>query len=96
MKQPEEAAFDGDPAPAFAPFWGMRYNICGGQPVDPLRRMPLPTKPQVLVVIDPVVLDGLGSYTEKRRHDPARPARTVPEPCRASHRSPRRPRWQRP
>ena len=50
---------------AFAPFWGMRYNICGGQPVDPLRRMPLPTKPHVLIVLDPVVLDGLGTYADK-------------------------------
>ena len=64
-EQPDAAAFRGATAlEAFAPFWGMRYNICGGKPVDPLQRMPLPRKPQVLVVIDPVVLDGLGSYKE--------------------------------
>ena len=65
-EQPDEAAFRGAGGlAAFAPFWGMRYNICGGQPVDPLRRMPLPTKPHVLIVLDPVVLDGLGTYADK-------------------------------
>ncbi len=65
-EQPDEASFRGAGGlAAFAPFWGMRYNICGGQPVDPLRRMPLPTKPHVLIVLDPVVLDGLGTYPDK-------------------------------
>ena len=80
----------------FAPFWGMRYNLCGGQPVDPLRRMPLPTKPQVLVVIDPVVLDDLRSV---RRTPTARPSATGSSgssPRRASPQSPRRPSWPRP
>jgi WD40 repeat protein/tetratricopeptide (TPR) repeat protein len=61
--EPDDDAFDGGP-PGFAPFWGMRYNICGGQPVDPLRRMPLPANPRVLVVIDPVVLEGLRDYPD--------------------------------
>src|SRR5262249_286915 len=56
-------AFDGGSS-GFAPFWGMRYNLCGGQPVDPLRRMPLPAKLQVMVVIDPRVLDDLGDYLD--------------------------------
>ena len=67
-EQPDESTFNGNGISGlrgFAPFWGMRYNLCGGQPVDPLRRMPLPTRPQVLVVIDPVVLDDLGSYGDK-------------------------------
>ena len=64
-EQPDENAFRGAAClSAFAPFWGMRDNICGGQPVDPLRRMPLPTKPHVLIVIDPVVLDGLSAYAD--------------------------------
>ncbi len=66
-KEPDESAFDGDAQASqagFAPFWGMRYNVCGGQPVDPLRRMPLPTKPLVLAVIDPVVLDDLRGYAD--------------------------------
>ena len=71
-EEPEDSAFDGAAWRAFAPFWGMRYNICGGQPVDPLRRMPLPTKPQVLVVIDPVVLDDLQTYQDAT----ARPSAT--------------------
>ena len=62
-EEPEETAFDGSLA-GFAPFWGYRYNVCGGQPVDPLRRMPLPTEPEVLVVIDPVVLCDLQNYKE--------------------------------
>ena len=62
---PDEAAFRGEASDsALAPFWGMRYNICGGQPVDPLRRMPLPRKPRILVVIDPLVLENLGRYKE--------------------------------
>src|SRR5262249_16850335 len=65
-EEPDESAFaDGDGGlTGFEPFWGMRYNLCGGQPVDPLRRMPLPAKPQVLAVIDPVVLDDLGAYAD--------------------------------
>ncbi len=64
--EPDELAFNGGDGgrAGFAPFWGMRYNVCGGQPVDPLRRMPLPAKPQVLVVIDPVVLDDLRTYAD--------------------------------
>ena len=62
-KDPEESAFH-DGMAGYEPFWGMRYNLCGGQPVDPLRRMPLPNKPNILVVVDPVVLDGLGDYAE--------------------------------
>ena len=68
-EQPDEASFRGASAlAAFAPFWGMRYNICGGQPVDPLRRMPLPRNPHVLMVIDPVVLEGLGTYADPLGH----------------------------
>ena len=52
---PWNVVYDGDPddqpftigdgedaLAAFEPFWGMRYNLCGGLPVDPLRRMALP------------------------------------------------------
>jgi WD40 repeat protein/tetratricopeptide (TPR) repeat protein len=61
--EPDDAEFDGGSA-GFAAFWGMRYNICGGQPVDPLRRMPLPAKPRVLVVIDPFVREALRDYPD--------------------------------
>ena len=65
---PKDVAFvpgegDGLP-PGFDPFWGMRYNLCGGQTVDPLRRVPLPTHPKLLVVVDPKVFDDLRDYTQ--------------------------------
>jgi hypothetical protein len=31
------------PADALLPFWGLRYNLCGGIPVEPLRRKRLPS-----------------------------------------------------
>jgi len=67
-KEPDELAFNGNGdggLAGFEPFWGLRYNVCGGQAVDPLRRMPLPAKPQVLMVIDPKVLEDLQAYAEK-------------------------------
>jgi hypothetical protein len=53
---------DGAVAPGFEPFWGVRYNLCGGQTVDPLRRVPFPPAPDLLVVVDPFVHDDLGHY----------------------------------
>jgi hypothetical protein len=66
-EEPEESAFEmGDGGRKWLePFWGIRYNVCGGQAVNPLRRMPLPAKPQVLVVIDPIVLADLEAYAEQ-------------------------------
>jgi CHAT domain len=50
------------PAAALRPFWGLRYNLCGGLPVEPLRRRRLPSAPDVLLVIDPVVRDDLARH----------------------------------
>ena len=50
------------PAAALRPFWGLRYNLCGGLPVEPLRRRRLPSPPDVLLVIDPVVRDDLARH----------------------------------
>jgi tetratricopeptide (TPR) repeat protein len=65
-EDPKDSAFEGgnDGLDCLVPFWGMRYNVCGGRQVNPLRRMPLPAKPEVLVVIDPVVLESLARYGE--------------------------------
>jgi WD40 repeat protein len=52
------------PAAALRPFWGIRYNLCGGLQVEPLRRKRLPGRPDVLIVIDPVVRDGLACHVE--------------------------------
>ncbi len=50
------------PAAALRPFWGLRYNLCGGLPVEPLRRKRLPSPLDVLLVIDPVVRDDLAHH----------------------------------
>jgi len=47
---------------ALRPFWGLRYNLSGGLPVDPLRRKRLKNPPDLLLVVDPVVLDGLAGH----------------------------------
>ena len=52
------------PAAALRPFWGLRYNLCGGLPVEPLRRRRLPSPPDVLLVIDPVVRDDLALHID--------------------------------
>jgi WD40 repeat protein/tetratricopeptide (TPR) repeat protein len=65
---PKEAEFaataDGTVPAGFDPFWGVRYNLCGGQTVDPLRRVPLPTAPDVLMVLDPKAVADLAEYSE--------------------------------
>ena len=62
----ETVAVDG--LSAFQPFWGMRYNLCGGLPADPLWRMPFPVETRVLFVIDPVVLgDDAGDRNDATR-----------------------------
>jgi hypothetical protein len=53
------------PAAALRPFWGLRYNLCGGLPVEPLRRRRLPSPPDVLLVIDPVVRDDLARHVSE-------------------------------
>ncbi len=50
------------PAAALRRFWGLRYNLCGGLLVEPLRRNRLPSKPDVLFVIDTVVRDDLALH----------------------------------
>ena len=52
------------PAAALRPFWGLCYNLCGGLPVEPLRRRRLPSPPDVLLVIDPVVRDDLALHID--------------------------------
>ncbi len=61
---PDEQAFlaGADGGEQWQSFWGLRYNLAGGQRVDPRRRSALPSAPQVLLVIDEWVLEGL------RRH----------------------------
>ena len=67
-RQPDPAAFrSGDENPAcWKPFWALRYNLAGGRKVDPLRRMPLLKDPQVLLVVDPEIRDGLPDEQQKR------------------------------
>jgi tetratricopeptide (TPR) repeat protein len=52
------------PAAVLRPFWGLRYNLCGGLPVEPLRRNRLPSRPDVLFVIDAVVRDALAQHKD--------------------------------
>jgi hypothetical protein len=54
----------GLPDEALRPFWGIRYNLCGGIPVEPLRRKRLPDPPEVLLVIDQVVCDNLAAHVD--------------------------------
>ncbi len=71
---PDEALFltgetlsdaeDGNFAVALRAFWGLRYNLCAGLPVEPLRRKRLPSQPDVLLVIDPVVRDDLARQVD--------------------------------
>ena len=52
---PSEEVFlaePGDPA-RWEPFWGVRYNLACGRPVEPLRRVWM-RKPRLLMVIDPM------------------------------------------
>ena len=50
---------------AFEPFWGIRYNLASGLPVNPLRNHPLPASPDILLVIDPKVENSLKRYIGK-------------------------------
>ena len=61
--EPDDAAFDGGPS-GFAPSGGCGTTSAAASPFHPLRRMPLPAKPRVLVVLDPVVIEGLHDYPE--------------------------------
>ncbi len=60
-RKPTKEDFLGDnPNPdRWRPFWGLKYNMCGGRKVDPLRRMPILRDPHVLFVVDPQIRDGL-------------------------------------
>jgi WD40 repeat protein len=49
----------------WAPFWGVRYNLAGGQRVNPLRRLPL-TNPSVMLVIDPNVFGQMDEPFRRR------------------------------
>src|SRR5262249_28743355 len=48
------------------PFWGIRYNLAAGRKVDPLRRMPAPAQPTVLLVVDPEIRRGLPEEQHQR------------------------------
>ena len=48
------------------PFWGVRYNLTGGRKVSPLRRLPFLTKPDVLLVVDRAIRDGLPADQQRR------------------------------
>jgi hypothetical protein len=48
------------------PFWGIRYNLAAGRKVDPLRRMPAPAQPTVLLVVDPEIRRGLPAEQQQR------------------------------
>ena len=67
-RKPNKEDFLGDEvAPdRWRPFWGLKYNMCGGRKVDPLRRMPILRDPHVLVVIDPQIRDGLPDEQRQR------------------------------
>jgi hypothetical protein len=59
---PQERAFltDADTSrERWRPFWGIRYNLAAGRRVDPLRRMPAPAQPTVLLVVAPEIRRGL-------------------------------------
>ena len=49
---------------AMKPFWGIRYNLCCGKIIDPLRRMALPARPLVLIVIEPLILEEMKAWPE--------------------------------
>lgn len=74
---PDEDAFleNDDSSERWMPFWGLRYNLAGGRKVDPLRRMPMLSKPDVLMVLDREIVDGLPDDQRERltsfikRHD---------------------------
>ena len=56
----------------FGPFWGIRHTLCASLPVNPLRRNPLPSSPDTLLVIDPVVAQALEAHSDqtgKSEHD---------------------------
>jgi hypothetical protein len=66
---PSEKAFltEADTAlERWRPFWGIRYNLAAGRKVDPLRRMPAPVQPTVLLVVDPETRRGLPEDQQQR------------------------------
>ena len=60
-EQPDKEAFlsNDDNLSRWKPFWGIRYNLTGGRKVNPLRRLPWLKSPDVLLVVDPSIHDGL-------------------------------------
>jgi hypothetical protein len=67
-REPDQKEFLKEtPSPdRWRPFWGLRYNLCGGRKVDPLRRMPVLVDPKVLMVIDTKIRDGLPEEQQER------------------------------
>src|SRR5262249_27560438 len=48
------------------PFWGIRYKLAAGPRVDPLRRRSAPPTPNVLLVLDGQVREGLPEGERQR------------------------------
>src|SRR5262249_44591417 len=64
-----QAAFlEGRPE-CWLPFWGVRYNLTGGQRVDPLRRAPVWDKADVLLVVPPDVRQEMPEAHRQRLAD---------------------------
>jgi Novel STAND NTPase 1 len=57
--------FDRDQTP-WQPFWGVQYNLACGRRVNPLRRLPLWERPDVILVIDPETCAGLPAQGRAR------------------------------
>ena len=66
-EDPDDGRFENSSAgldKQFGPFWGIRHTLCGSLPVSPLRRNPLPASPDMLLIVDPVVLRDLQDLDE--------------------------------
>jgi hypothetical protein len=47
----------GQGAERWRPFWSIRYNLTSGRRVEPLRRLPIWSKPRVIAAINPDIYD---------------------------------------
>ena len=66
-RPPDEAGFRTGPgSDAWQGFWGIRLDLTVTRRIDPLRQLTLLEKPEVLLVVDPHLRDGLPEDQKKR------------------------------
>ena len=67
QKPAPQAFLQGDALDRWLPFWGIRYNVACSRRANPLRRLPEWDPPNVFLVVDPAIRNGLPDDARQRR-----------------------------